>query len=111
MVFKMVRFHVRGGAKWRKAYAKIYSAKRAKYICPTCLKQSVKRISAGMWECGSCSSQFAGGAYELSTPVGRLTQRLISDLAKKGKVSEEEIMELEYALTDSTAVENDDKKE
>ncbi|MCX8206156.1 MAG: 50S ribosomal protein L37ae [Candidatus Micrarchaeota archaeon] len=94
----MARFHVRGGAKWRKAHTKIYAAKRAKYACPTCLKHSVRRVRAGMWECRSCKSQFAGGAYELSTPVGRLTQRLISDLAKKGKVSEEEIKELELAM-------------
>ncbi|MEM0437931.1 MAG: 50S ribosomal protein L37ae [Candidatus Micrarchaeia archaeon] len=109
----MAKFHVRGGAKWRKAHTKIYSAKRAKYVCPACLKQSVKRISAGMWECGSCSSQFAGGAYELSTPVGRLTQRLISDLAKKGKVSEEELKELEHALEGSGNVpaEGEEKEE
>lgn len=93
----MVKFHVRGGPKLRKAYAKIQKAKKAKYVCPACSKQSVKRESVGLWKCRSCCSEFAGGAYELSTPTGRLSQRLISDL-RKGILSKEEIERLEAEI-------------
>ncbi|MEM3364063.1 MAG: 50S ribosomal protein L37ae [Candidatus Micrarchaeia archaeon] len=93
----MVKFHVRGGPKLRKAYVKIKRAKTARYACPACSKQSVKRVSVGMWECRSCGSQFAGGAYEFSTPTGRLSQRLISDL-RKGILGKEALKMIEAEI-------------
>jgi large subunit ribosomal protein L37Ae len=107
----MARFHVRGGAKWRKVHTKIYKAKNAKYACPACSKHSVERIGVGLWKCKSCSASFAGGAYELSTPVGRLSQRLISDLNKKGKISAEEIKALEEAMNQGAVSEEDAEPE
>ena len=93
----MVRFHVRGGPNLRKAYTKIQKAKKARYICPACSKKSVRRESVGMWKCRSCGSKFAGGAYELSTPTGRLSQRLLLEL-KKGALSKEYIEKLEAEI-------------
>lgn len=84
----MVKFDVRGGSKHRKAYRKIKKAKTAKYECPACSKTSVRRESAGVWVCRSCGAKFAGGAYSLTTPAGRLAMRLISDLQKAGRVQE-----------------------
>ncbi len=94
----MVKFHVRGGPRLRKAYTKIQKAKTARYACPSCSKVAVKRITVGMWKCRSCNSEFAGGAYELTTPTGRLSQRLISDLRKKGAISKEEIEKIEAEI-------------
>ncbi len=91
----MTRFYVRGGAKWRKVYTKIERAKAAKYVCPACSKQSVVRHGIGMWQCKSCGAEFAGGAYEFSTPAGKLAQRLIYDLSKKGGVTQAEMEEIE----------------
>ncbi len=94
----MVKFNVRGGAKWRKAYNKIRAKKTARYQCPSCGKEAVKRESAGVWACKSCGSKFAGGSYELVTPVGKLANRLIADLAAQQKV---EIEEIEQAVEEA----------
>ncbi|MCX8200415.1 MAG: 60S ribosomal protein L37a [Candidatus Micrarchaeota archaeon] len=98
----MVRFHVRGGPKLRKAYVKIKKAKTSRYACPACSKQSVKRESVGMWRCRSCGSEFAGGAYELSTPTGRLSQRLISDL-REGMLGKEALRMIEAEIEKAEA--------
>jgi len=88
----MVDFNVRGGRKLRKSYNKIKKAKVSKYMCPTCSKKSVKRITVGMWECVSCGSKYAGGAYEFTTSPGNVARRIITDLKKKGMVEIEEQM-------------------
>ncbi|RMD65773.1 50S ribosomal protein L37ae [Candidatus Parcubacteria bacterium] len=94
----MVDYRVRGGAKLRKQFARVQKAKRAKYECAACSKKSVRRKSAGVWECRSCGAVFAGGAYELSTPAGRLAKRLISDLRKGAAISEEELERIEQEV-------------
>lgn len=94
----MVDFNVRGGRKWRKAYNKIRKSKVARYACPSCSKSTVRRKGAGIWGCRSCGAQVAGGAYALSTPVGKLAQRLISDLRKKRRLAAEEIEHIEEEI-------------
>ncbi len=87
----MTQFNVRGGAKWRKAYDKVRAKKRAKYECPSCGKKAVRRVAAGIWECKSCGARIAGGSFELETPTGKLSKRLISDLSNQRKLAVEEI--------------------
>jgi large subunit ribosomal protein L37Ae len=93
----MVDFNVRGGRKLRKSYNKIKKAKTSKYMCPTCSKQSVKRVKIGMWECISCGSKYAGGAYEFTTAPGNVARRIINDLNKKNKI-EMNVDEIEEEL-------------
>ncbi|MCL4326294.1 MAG: 50S ribosomal protein L37ae [Candidatus Thermoplasmatota archaeon] len=38
------------------------------YLCPNCAAESVKRVSAGIWECKKCKHTFASNAYFFSTP-------------------------------------------
>ena len=102
----MVDFNVRGGRKLRKSYNKIKKAKVSKYMCPTCSKKSVKRITIGMWECVSCGSKYAGGAYEFTTSPGNVARRIITDLKKKGMVEIEEQM-----LDETPEPEDDDNEE
>jgi large subunit ribosomal protein L37Ae len=91
----MVDFNVRGGRKLRKSYNKVKKAKISKYLCPTCSKVSVKRVKVGIWECVSCGSKYAGGAYEFSTSPGNVARRIITDLNKgiKSNISIEQIEE------------------
>jgi ribosomal protein L37AE/L43A len=39
----------------------------AKYTCPFCGKESVKRHSVGIWNCKGCGKVMAGGAWALGT--------------------------------------------
>ncbi|MGB9693873.1 MAG: hypothetical protein ACPLYF_03425 [Fervidobacterium sp.] len=94
----MVKFSVRGGARLRTQYIKIKKSKSDRYECPSCSKKSVKRESAGQWECRSCGAVFAGGAYEFTTPGGVLARRLIQDLSKGKKLSAAELESIEKAL-------------
>lgn len=57
------RFGVRYGLKLRKQVKDIESLSRGKQKCPYCNKFMVKRLSAGIYECGKCKSKFAGRAY------------------------------------------------
>lgn len=93
----MVEFNVRGGRKLRKSYNKIKKLKTSKYMCPTCSKENVRRVTVGMWECASCGSKYAGGAYEFTTAPGRVAKRIIGGL-DKGKTGEINIEEIEENL-------------
>eukprot|EP00828_Plagiopyla_frontata_P037615 TRINITY_DN493_c0_g1_i6.p1 TRINITY_DN493_c0_g1~~TRINITY_DN493_c0_g1_i6.p1 ORF type:complete len:102 (-),score=27.74 TRINITY_DN493_c0_g1_i6:85-390(-) len=51
----------------RKIIKKIEVQQHAKYICPFCGKNNVKRSCVGIWRCRSCKKLIAGGAWELAT--------------------------------------------
>ena len=59
------RFGARYGRKPKTKFANIEAQHRTKQKCPYCNKTSVKRLAAGIWECGSCSVKLAGRAYSL----------------------------------------------
>ncbi len=69
---------VRYGRKVRLAFNKAKKLQTAKYECPKCGKKKVKRQSFAIWQCSSCKSIFAGGAYKLTTPEGETVKRLLS---------------------------------
>lgn len=77
----MAKSAVRGGAELRKRAADVDKQKRARYSCPKCGKDSVKRISNAVWKCKSCGNTFAGGAYSLNTPMGATANRAIAEIA------------------------------
>ncbi|MBI5046320.1 50S ribosomal protein L37ae [Candidatus Micrarchaeota archaeon] len=74
----------RYGASIRKLYDKAIKSKRQRYECPKCHKIKVKRISNSKWECYSCGTVLAGGAYALNTEAGEIATRLVAEYAKSG---------------------------
>lgn len=57
------RFGVRYGRTIRKRIVEVEKEKKKFYECPSCHKNKVRRISAGIWQCKKCRIKFAGGAY------------------------------------------------
>lgn len=70
------------GAKIRKLVEAALKAKKAKYECPACGKLRVTRRSYAHWQCKSCDSEFAGGAYTFITEAGAISNRLIGEYKK-----------------------------
>ena len=58
------RFKVRYGTKIRKMIIEVETIQKAKHKCPTCLRPSLERKFAGIWECKKCHLKFAGKAYK-----------------------------------------------
>ena len=58
------RFGVRYGGKLRHKIAEVEKKQKAKYECPNCKKEKVKRLANGIWQCKKCNYKFAGKAYE-----------------------------------------------
>ncbi len=67
----------RYGAKVRKREAEVLARQRALYECPKCGKKRLKRRGYARWECRSCGSQFAGGAYVPETTVGAAARKIL----------------------------------
>ena len=57
------RFNARYGRKPKTKFAKVEKQHRGRKKCPYCNKVNVKRLAAGIWECGKCDVKFAGKAY------------------------------------------------
>ncbi len=57
------RFGVRYGRTVKHKLGKIESLAKNKYKCPYCGSVSVKRKSAGIWECKKCKKVFTNKAY------------------------------------------------
>jgi len=55
------KFGARYGIKIRVGVLKINEKKTKE--CPYCKKQSLKRTSSGIWECGKCKVKFTGGTH------------------------------------------------
>lgn len=60
------KYGTRYGATLRKLLRKIEVTQHSKYTCMFCGKDNVKRHSTGIWNCGSCRKQIAGGAFQLA---------------------------------------------
>lgn len=58
------RFGARYGVKNRRGIEEIDRLQRARYKCPRCQFDAVKRYATGVWRCRHCGLKFAGGAYE-----------------------------------------------
>ncbi len=74
------KFGPRYGLSVKKAIRTIDQNKRTRYLCPRCTKKNVKRVSAGIWECRSCSLKFAGGAYSPRTGKFKALENRLSRL-------------------------------
>lgn len=85
----MVSPAIRGGRSVKTRLQKVNEKKKMKYSCPRCEKMSVKRKETGIWVCNSCGIIFAGGAYSPTTPGGKVSARVIADLKKGGKKTQQ----------------------
>ena len=63
------RFGARYGRTVKHNFARIEKEQRALHKCPYCNNDSVKRLSAGIWECRKCNAKFAGKAYTISKKI------------------------------------------
>lgn len=57
------RFGTRYGRTVKQKVAKVEAVSKAKYKCPYCSAQKVKRKMAGIWECAKCGKVFTAKAY------------------------------------------------
>jgi len=55
------KFGARYGIKIRSDVLKVNEKKTKE--CPYCKKKSIKRTSAGIWECSKCKVKFTGGTH------------------------------------------------
>ena len=60
------RFGSRYGKRIGVNFSKVEKLKSEKWQCPSCLKKTVKRDSAGIWSCSTCGHKFAGKAFKPS---------------------------------------------
>jgi len=74
------KYGVRYGASIRKQIKKIEITQHAKYTCPFCGKDTVRRGAVGIWSCGSCRKTVAGGAWTMTTTAGATARSTIRRL-------------------------------
>ena len=74
------KFGPRYGLSVKKQIRQVDKSKGSKYSCPRCTKKNVKRVSAGIWECRSCSLKFTGGAYSPQTGKFKSMENRLSRL-------------------------------
>ncbi len=67
----------RYGRRIRRLVDNADKKRKAFYECPKGNKDQVKRKCYAIWQCRSCKSTFAGGAYSLTTSPGESAKRLI----------------------------------
>lgn len=63
------RFGARYGRTVKHKFAKIERQQRQKYKCPYCNYLKVRRVAAGIWQCGKCNAKFTGKAYTISKKI------------------------------------------
>ena len=59
------RFGPRYGRTIKHKLDKVESQSKAKYKCPYCRAQKVRREQAGIWSCSGCDKKFTGKAYTI----------------------------------------------
>lgn len=64
-VKQMGKVGARVGRGLRRKILGFEQEQRKKHKCPSCMKPTVKRLAAGIWQCSNnkCGIKFAGKAY------------------------------------------------
>ena len=60
------RFGARYGKTVKDKFGSIEKLQKAKYKCPKCSRDQVKRLSKGIWQCNKCGEKFTSKAYTVS---------------------------------------------
>ncbi|HXY88134.1 MAG TPA: 50S ribosomal protein L37ae [Candidatus Acidoferrales bacterium] len=79
------RFGPRYGRKIRKRVADIETLTHQDQRCPNCGRNGVSRKGTGIWNCSKCGVTFAGGAYVLSTSIGKTVERSIKRASEQAE--------------------------
>ncbi|GEM_PF-773567 len=67
----------RYGVKIRKKHDEMTAKSRTVYACVKCGKKGIRKNGYARWECRSCKTIFAGGAYSPETMVGASARRTL----------------------------------
>ena len=62
------KYGPRYGRRSKKVSASIEAKLKQKHECPNCERKTLRRITAGIWECRKCKLKTIGGAYQPKTP-------------------------------------------
>ena len=84
----MGKYGTRYGAALKKMAKKLNESSAARYICPFCGKEAVRREAVGIWKCKICKRTLTGGAWQMSTPNALAVKTTINRLRKEGKSKE-----------------------
>ncbi|KAF7770365.1 hypothetical protein Agabi119p4_6339 [Agaricus bisporus var. burnettii] len=74
------KYGTRYGASLRKQVKKMEVSQHARYTCPFCGKDSVKRTAVGVWNCKACRKTIAGGAWTVTTTAAATVRSTIRRL-------------------------------
>ena len=75
------RFGPRYGRTLKNKFGKLEASHRKKYKCPSCSKESMKRLAAGIWQCIKCGTKLAGRAYNV--PKKKTIKELVQEVPSK----------------------------
>jgi len=81
------KYGTRYGASLRKQVRKMEITQHAKYTCPFCGKDTVKRKAVGIWHCSACTKTLAGGAWVMNTTAAATVRSTIRRLREMQEVS------------------------
>jgi large subunit ribosomal protein L37Ae len=86
------KYGARYGAVNRRRVRDVLNQMKSKNItCPQCkTKDTVHRVSTGIWKCKKCNSKFTGGAYSIQTPRGAEAFRVTERKQRELEMIEEE---------------------
>ena len=89
----MKRFGARYGRSLKQRFIEVENLHRIKYKCPYCANISVKRLSAGIWQCRKCDSKFTGKAYTITKK--KTAKELAAEIIEVEKAADAKIEEAE----------------
>lgn len=50
---------------------------KKKYECPSCKKESLKKVGTGIWKCTKCGTKVSGGAYSPKTGAEKILKKAL----------------------------------
>ena len=82
------KYGVRYGCAARKQIKKIEISQHRKYESPFCGKNTVKRVSVGIWRCSKTGKVMAGGAWTPTTPAATTARHNVIRLRKLAQAND-----------------------
>jgi large subunit ribosomal protein L37Ae len=83
------KFGARYGVVVRNRVRDIDKMRTSDHECPACHRNSVSRVSSGIWQCSKCDAKFAAGAY---SPISKKATSEEFQAAQAAKAESEVIV-------------------